>query len=297
MPLQQRLGLEADHEARLKRRWLNMDNDQMVGLAIRSLFYLTFLHRRAHRNARDIQVRHHSFDVPGLAAPFHGYTILHLSDLHLDAGADFAGVLAERVADLDYDLCVLTGDYRFRTSGPLDDCLAAMQQVQAQLDGSVYAVLGNHDSIRMVPKMEAMGVRVLLNESIAIERDGAVLYLAGIDDPHFYRAENFDRACGNIRRNDTSILLAHSPEVYQRAAHAGFEIMLCGHTHGGQLCLPGGMPILLETDCPREYCVRGWRYQGLQGYTSVGAGSSIVDLRFNNRPEVTLHRLQCGGSR
>jgi hypothetical protein len=68
--------------------------------------------------------------------------------------------------------------------------------------------------------------------------------------------------------------------------------MLCGHTHGGQVCLPGGVPILTDSGSPRAFARGAWRYRGMAGYTSVGCGSSIVDARFNCPPEVTLHRLK-----
>ena len=68
--------------------------------------------------------------------------------------------------------------------------------------------------------------------------------------------------------------------------------MLCGHTHGGQICLPGGVPILTDSDAPRAFARGAWNYRGMAGYTSVGCGSSIVDVRLNCLPEVTLHHLR-----
>jgi hypothetical protein len=72
--------------------------------------------------------------------------------------------------------------------------------------------------------------------------------------------------------------------------------MLCGHTHGGQICLPGGVPMLTDSDAPRAYARGAWRYDRMLGYTSVGCGASIVDIRLNCLPEVTLHRLRVPGS-
>jgi hypothetical protein len=90
-----------------------------------------------------------------------------------------------------------------------------------------------------------------------------------------------------------SILLSHTPEAYRRAAHAEYNLMLCGHTHGGQICLPGGLPVLTDTASPRRFARGAWCYHGMIGYTSAGAGTSIVDVRLNCPPEVTLHRLRC----
>ncbi len=163
------------------------------------------------------------------------------------------------------------------------------------LHADIYAVLGNHDSIAMVPDLEALGIRVLLNESVEIQRSAASIYLAGVDDAHFYRADNIEKTAARIPEGSLKILLSHTPEIYAKAAHAGFDLMLSGHTHGGQICLPGGVPILLEADLPRAFAAGAWRHAGMAGYTSVGAGSSLVPVRFNNRPEITLHRLLLGG--
>jgi uncharacterized protein len=118
--------------------------------------------------------------------------------------------------------------------------------------------------------------------------------LAGVDDAHFYRADNIEKAAADIPHGCVSVLLSHTPEIYRQAAHAGFGLMLSGHTHGGQICLPGGVPILLEADLPRAFGAGAWRHAGMAGYTSVGAGSSVVPVRFNNRPEITLHQLVRG---
>jgi uncharacterized protein len=146
----------------------------------------------------------------------------------------------------------------------------------------------------MVPDMEALGIRMLLNEFATIERGPASLYLAGVDDAHFYRADNIEKAAEDIPQDCVSILLSHTPEIYRQAAHAGFDLMLSGHTHGGQICLPGGIPILLQADLPRSLGAGAWRHENMAGYTSIGAGSSVVPVRFNNRPEITLHRLSRG---
>ena len=232
----------------------------------------------------DVRIAH-------LSEAFDGFTILHLSDLHADMSAPALQRVNEMVRDIDYDLCALTGDYRGRTFGDCKLCLEALARLREAVRGDIYAVLGNHDSIAMVPDLEEMGIRVLLNECAIINRGSALLYLGGVDDAHFYRADNIEKAAANIPHDSVSILLSHTPEIYRQAVHAGFDLMLSGHTHGGQICLPGGVPILLEAKIPRALGAGAWRHSGMAGYTSVGAGSSVVPVRFNNRPEITLHRL------
>jgi len=292
--LQQRLGIEEDYERKVfgqGRNIFHIENWHFGHVIIRNSLRLLLLHGRGKRNARRIRTRHNRLSITNLPLAFEGYTILQISDLHIDMAPDFPQVLIKAVRGVDYDLCVLTGDYRADTRGPCDAALDGLRLVRTHLDGDVYAVLGNHDSITMVPGMEDIGIRMLLNEHVVLARGGVRLYLAGIDDPHYYRADNLEKAADAIPVDATSILLAHSPEIYRHAAHAGFGAMLCGHTHGGQICLPGGMPLSCNTGCPREYCAGAWRYRQLAGYTSAGSGACVVDVRLNCPPEITLHHL------
>jgi predicted MPP superfamily phosphohydrolase len=200
--------------------------------------------------------------------------------------------LVRIVSDLQYDICVLTGDYRGKTYGPFETSLKGVNELRARLKGPLYGVLGNHDSIHMAPSLEAMGIRMLFNECETIVHGDDKIYLAGVDDPHFYRADDIEKATSRIPQDAFSILLSHTPEVYDRAAVVGFDLMLSGHTHGGQLCLPGGIPIKLEAILPRSMGAGAWRHAGMDGYTSTGVGTSLMPVRLNCPPEITLHTLR-----
>ena len=152
----------------------------------------------------------------------------------------------ERVIDLleeaRFDVCVLTGDYRGGTCGPYDTTLAGMARVRAGVKGPIYGVLGDHDTICMVPGLEAMGIRMLLNESDVIERGGQRLHLGGIDDAHFYGMDNIEKAADAILHDEFSILVSHTPEVYRQLPDADFNLLLSGHTHGGAILPSGRLP-------------------------------------------------------
>lgn len=294
--LKQRLGIETEYEARIfgqGRNFFHIENWYSVHGLLRGALRVMGVHGRGRRNARAIQIRHNKIVLPRLPAAFDGFRILHISDLHLDMAEDMPHALIEAVRQVDYDVCVLTGDFRGKTFGTYTGALDGMRRVCTHLGGAVYGVLGNHDSIRMLPGLEDMGIRMLMNESLALSRDGESIYLAGVDDPHYYRADNLEKAAQGIPERVVSILLAHSPEVYRYAAYADFDLMLCGHTHGGQICLPGGIPLMCNANSPRALCRGAWRYQRLQGYTSLGSGVCVVDVRLNCPPEITVHRLQC----
>jgi uncharacterized protein len=292
-----RLGIEDDHEGRVFGQGLNFfhpENWYFSPRVIRGALKLTGLYGRARRNAEDVQIRRHDIVMPGLPAGFDGFTILQISDLHVDMNPGAMRRLIELLPDLRYDLCVLTGDYRGRTFGPYDATIEGMARMRAHLTGPAYGVLGNHDTIRMVPALEGMGIRMLLNETETLVRGAERLYLAGIDDAHYYRMDNIEKAALQIPDGEFSILLSHTPEIYRQAAHADFDLMLSGHTHGGQICLPGAIPITLDSALPRRMGSGSWRYRRMIGYTSVGVGSCIVAVRINCPPEITLHRLRCG---
>jgi predicted MPP superfamily phosphohydrolase len=167
-----------------------------------------------------------------------------------------------------------------------------MANLRDSLKGPVYGVLGNHDTIAMVPGLEAMGIRMLLNEKDVLERGRQRIHLAGIDDAHFYQVDNIEKAAAGNPHNEFAILISHTPEIYRHAAHAGFDVLISGHTHGGQICLPGGTPLTLDSNLPRRMGSGSWKYHDMIGYTSRGAGSSVVPVRFNCPPEITLHHFQ-----
>lgn len=290
----QRLGMERHHEAQIFGQGLtffHIENIPGSAGAIEALLRLSGAFWRGRANAAKVELRENKIASARIPAAFDGFSILHLSDLHADMSAEAMRRASAIIADLSYDLCVLTGDYRGQTFGPYLPCLQAMRDLLDAMRGDAYGVLGNHDTIRMAPDLERMGVRILLNEHVEIEREEASIFLAGVDDAHFYRVDNLEKAATGVPEGAFSILLSHTPEIYRQAAHAGFDLMLSGHTHGGQICLPGGVPLTLESSLPRRMGRGAWRYGEMAGYTSAGCGACVVPVRFNCPPEITLHRL------
>ena len=290
----QRLGVERDHEGQMFGQgpgFFHFENFRLVPRLMEAVLRGTGTYARGVRNAAKIELRHNIIPLARLPAAFNGFSILHLSDLHCDTSERAMPRVAEMLGPVNYDICVITGDYRGRTFGPVEPSLRAFANVRSAIRGPVYGILGNHDSIWMLPHLEEMDVAMLMNEAIAIERNSARLHVAGIDDAHFYRTDNIEKAAEKIPHDECSILLSHTPEIYRQAAHAGFDLMLSGHTHGGQICLPGGIALTLASVLPRNLGAGLWRHQRMLGYTSVGAGTAVVPVRFNCPPEITLHRL------
>lgn len=290
----QRQGIESEHEHQAfgqGRTLFHIENMPGAGAVIEALLRVSGTYRLGLANAAKVQLRSNDVASARVPAQFDGFRILHLSDLHADMSEEAMRATAALVAGLDYDLCVLTGDYRGHTYGPYRPALFAMREVLRALRGDVFGVLGNHDTIRMTPDLERMGVRMLLNEHAFVARGNAAICLAGVDDAHYFRSDNLEKAMGGVADDTFSILLSHTPEIYRQAAHAGCDLMLSGHTHGGQICLPGAVPITFKTRMPRRFGRGAWRHGRMAGYTTAGCGACVVPVRFNCPPEITMHRL------
>jgi predicted MPP superfamily phosphohydrolase len=276
-------------------RFLHFENLFNIHRMLNLGLWFSGLRARGERNALDIQVTQNTFSFPHLPPAFDGCRILHLSDLHINGHGRIIDRIIEIISALEVDLCVLTGDYRFHlgrhcTPTYHKNLSRVCRAINSRL-GTI-AVLGNHDLLEDVTTLTALGVTVLVNENCGVEDGGDVLWVAGVDDPHYYRCANLPRALDGIPDDVFTLLLAHTPSIYDEAAAAGIDLYLCGHTHAGQIRLPLIGPVIRHVHCPHEYQGGLWQHNGMWGYTSVGAGSSGVPVRFNCRPEVAVHTLR-----
>jgi len=256
------------------------------------LLKLAGVAERGRRNYLDVQIVHNTVVLPEMPAALAGFRLLQLSDLHCDLEPELMDVIIERLRGLAYDAVVLTGDYHNKIGGAHDRSLELMGRLVPNLHQPRLAVLGNHDFIEKVAFLEAAGLRVLLNESERIEHEGASLWICGVDDPHFFRTHDLKKVRAQVPPGETAILLSHSPEPYRQAAGLGFALMLSGHTHGGQCCLPGGFALVKNAAVPRSMLSGSWRRGILAGYTSRGTGGCGVPARFFCPPEMTIHTLK-----
>src|ERR1700730_13325419 len=193
----QRLGIETDHEAQAFGQGLNffhVENWYSIHSVIRNALRLAGLYGRGLRNAERVELRHNDVRLGQLPPSFDGFSILHISDMHADMSQGAMRALIALVDAMAYDICVLTGDFSGKTFGPFDAALEGVARVRSRLSGPLFGVLGNHDTIRMVPGLERMGIRILLNESEAIVRGNERIHLVGIDDAHFYRVDDIQKA-------------------------------------------------------------------------------------------------------
>jgi predicted MPP superfamily phosphohydrolase len=284
----ERRGLKRS-ERGLKHRTRSFE--RMVGilsLGVRGLG----LWRRGLRNASALRLVRHQISLPGLPAAFDGYRILHLSDLHIDLVPHIVEATRNIIGGLEVDLAVLTGDYHARygqEGAELVEPYAAIFRALRSKDGIV-GILGNHDSASIADAMASLGATVLVNESIAVRRGGSEVYLTGTDDVHHYWSPAARRTLAETPQDRLRVALVHTSELAEEASRLGYALYLTGHTHGGQICLPGGFPVI-TMGVPRAYSAGLWRIGRMVGHTSRGIGASTIPLRFNCPPEIALLTL------
>jgi predicted MPP superfamily phosphohydrolase len=255
---------------------------------------LVGLYRRGVRNALDIRLTRLELAFEDLPVAFDGFTILQISDLHVDTLRGTTEAALRLVSGMEVDLCVLTGDYREALGGPFDHILPPVRDLVSRVSArhGICAILGNRDCADMVEAFERLGITVLVNETRSIRRGDSRLHVTGTDDAHYYT--DAARNALALAPDGFRIALVHSAELADMAADNGFRLYLSGHTHGGQVCLPGGRPILTNLSRHRGYASGLWAHGAMSGYTSTGVGVSALPVRFNSRGEVALITLRRG---
>lgn len=269
-------------------------SDQCIAAILKAGLKITGQYRRGVANALSPVVRHVPLEFEGLQRALEGYRILHLSDLHIDGVEGLAEILAEQVSLLPVDLCVLTGDYRYQMYGPCDAVYPHMGLILSSVRSrhGVVGILGNHDCAEIATALEQVGVRMLINEAVAIGSADHRLWVIGVDDSHDYDCADLPGAMAEVPADAFRLLLAHSPDIYEEAAGADIDLYLTGHTHGGQIRLPLLGPLVLHSTCPRPYTRGHWIHSRMNGYTSSGAGCSLLPVRFGCPPEITVIELR-----
>lgn len=276
-----------------RRRYLKWF-DLLVGIFGRVL-RLAGLFERGRRNALAIGLNEITIELASLPKAFDGFRLLQLSDLHVDGLPGLREAICGLVTPIEADLCVFTGDYCEQVTAPIDHILPDIRAITEAISSQhgVLAILGNHDRAETVEAFEALGIKFLVNETFSLERKGAQIHVTGTDDVHYFYTDAA-RAALAAAPEGCKIALVHSAELADVAADNGFDLYLAGHTHGGQISLPGGVPVFTHLTRFRRYARGLWRHGGMAGYTSLGVGVSGLPVRFNTRGEVVLITLRTG---
>lgn len=245
----------------------------------------------------------YSVGVNGLPSAFDGFRIAHVSDLH---NSDVADDLLKSLRVQKPDIIAVTGD---SIDCNHTDINKALEFFEGAADiAPVYYVTGNHEAwIRpdtyadYEKRLENLGVTVLRNESVTLTRGDKTITLVGIDDPEFTNVQYEGGIGESLRLPDlsllmddgTNILLAHRPEYFKSYASAGFDLVLSGHTHGGQFRIPfiGGVNAHGQGWFP-HYDAGMFESGNTTMVISRGIGNSKIPVRINNRPELVMIQMQ-----
>jgi len=256
---------------------------------------LTGLHRIYDRILdKRLTVSEAEIGIRGLGSGFRGLRILLISDVHCGPFISAVRLAAtfRRAMTLDPDLIVLAGDLATSRVEEVADCLPAFGELHADL--GVYAVLGNHDHYtgetdRLCRILEDAGIEMLQNRHTILEKVGSRLALAGVDDLAFGRPD-LDQALAGVPAGLPAMLVSHNPDLFFDAARKQVDLVLSGHTHGGQIRCPG-LPVLVRMS---RFRLDEGRYEaaGSNLVVSRGLGAVGLPFRFACSPEVVLLTLR-----
>ncbi len=222
-----------------------------------------------------------------------GLRIVHLSDFHYGpiVNPEHLERAIDAANDLRPDLIALTGDYISHDRSYAAPCAELVGRLRARY--GIFAVLGNHDhwtdAALIADLFRAEGIRILLNEGLRVDVNGASFWLAGVNDT-MVGLEDLPLALAGSTDEEMKLLLAHNPIILRRAARAGADLVLSGHTHGGQVTL---RPEKNLSGRPRRRLLRGLGRRGnTQIYVTRGLGTVVLPIRYGCPPEISVLELQ-----
>jgi len=244
--------------------------------------------------AVDPEITHTAIWLHRLPAAFDGLRIVHLTDIHHSLFTPLEEVeravyLANR---LDPDLVALTGDYVTLSDAYIRPVARALGKLRARR--GVFAVLGNHDfqvdASAVTAALRAHHIRVLRNTRRPVRSGGETLWLLGVDDL-WWNSDDLPAALKRVPARDAKILLCHNPLGIWQASDRGIDLVLSGHTHGGQVRLPGFSKLYRSK--LGERFVEGWNVlKSTQIYVSRGIGKVVLPIRVACPPEIACLQLR-----
>jgi uncharacterized protein len=246
----------------------------------------------------DFQVRELDVPIPGLSADLDGLRILQLSDIHLSAFLSESALarVIDAAVETKPHLAVITGDLISSHGDPLDACIRQLARVRA--DAGVFGCMGNHERYAKVENYTQQasarrGIRFLRSQTQVLRFGNATLNLAGVD--HQSKAGGHQYLVGAehlVQPGSLNVLLSHNPDVFPVAAAQGYNLMLAGHTHGGQVTVE----ILDQSLNPARfftpYVYGLYRLGGAAAYVTRGIGTIGIPARIGAPPEISVLRLR-----
>lgn len=266
-----------------------------------------------------IEINQKTARLRALPAAVEGLKILHLSDLHTRGFGPAEQAAYDAMRQLEPDMVIFSGDfcYHFGFSGSLfksstqadhdypflsrhgiwlppesDKAYAVMQRLLQDYNCplGVWAGRGNHDPANFLQMARDLNLRFLHNESVLLQYNNCKIALTGVN---CNTRSSFDlvEILRQAARGDLNLAISHYPENAEPLIAGGMDLVLAGHTHGGQICLPGGKPVITHSRTGSYYAAGLIRFLQGQVHVSRGLGKIMIPLRLNCPPEITLITL------
>ena len=261
-----------------------------------------------------VQVRNEILEIQNLKPELDGYCILHLSDIHFKGHVARDSTLRKILNSGVADIILITGDF-ITGNEDIDPVIDYLRDIRAR-DG-VYGILGNHDYVlstiyhharylvtkniipndwkRLLRSLEKINIKMLINQYAVVKTRGTKVFIEGTDDPYLGTPKIADVDLEYISSN-LKILMSHSPDILysKEMQKKKFDILLSGHTHGGQIRLPRIGPVATATKfATRREAYGLYKRQNMYVNVSAGIGRSALPIRINCPPEVSILRLRC----
>jgi len=262
------------------------------------LFLIIFAVYSLFKEPFDIRLERKIISLEKLPENFEGLKIIQISDLHSKKFGRKEKRILEIIGQQKADFIFITGDINEARQKKIDSNIKFWEKLGKINSGCVYAVFGNHlyedkkiEPIIIRDILEKSGIQVLDNENIKLEREGQYIWLLGVNDPHTNH-HNLLKALQGVDNSSIRILLSHSPEIVDDFRAGDADLILTGHTHGGQVKIPGVRAFWSPTKYHGKYARGLFKVKGVYVYVNRGIGTKKLPIRFNSRPEITLFTLK-----
>ncbi len=259
-------------------RWLII-----IGCGLSLIFYMVF-------QVNSIAVTKYNIPIENLPSSFEGFTILHLTDLHSKEYGENQKRLLDLIDRNKFDIIVITGDIIDKNNPDINSAVSLINGLTVP----VFFVPGNHEWLSgydIRDPLISLNVQILENDNYKFIRGDDHIWIIGVDDPYLGK-DNLDLALEGIDYTSSRLLLAHDPTILQSAVNM-VDLVMAGHTHGGQIRLPviGGLFVPGQGFFP-QYDYGLYYEESTFMVINGGLGESVLPIRFFNRPEIVLITLE-----